>query len=184
MLQIRLAAPALRLLGLAVVAVWSGSTALAVAPNSVEITYRGSISPKCSVIEGPSELSFGKIEAGKVVSLAFGIDCNEPYKVTIESRNGGLMAPASGDLNGFTNLVPYEVRLVVAADDGEVQSGWCGSAVLKSGGPGTCREISSRNKISVKSVASADWRLAPGAQPLIAGRYSDAITITVGPRGI
>ncbi len=121
----------------------------------------------------------------RTAELSFGIDCNEPYEITIRSANGGLKRPAEGDLRGFTNLVPYEVSLRVVGGGAPLVSGWCPSAQLTVGAAGACMRTSSEGRTAVKARATASWRLRPEAgRPLVAGRYADDVVITIAPRGL
>jgi hypothetical protein len=119
--------------------------------------------------------------------FAIRLNCSGASRVAVTSRNGALAQDAAA-VAGFASSAPYEVQLRLAGDNGTVATATCEAAALKSAG--TCAFSGTASgtaglRLSAPSTGSNGSYLrvsAPpyaGSQPLLAGDYSDTLTITV-----
>jgi len=167
------------------------STASAVSAEVVnprqEVTIAGTANPAC-VIKGPalahgSNISFAPTgaNAGEIrftqlvdtsnaevreaqVDLLLPIICNSAHRFVLKSGNRGLMlagaAPASGP---FRSVVPYSVKATWQGQQLD-QSSEAGDFIIDMPGSGA-------------GDLSLSIAVPPGGQPLVAGSYSDTITV-------
>jgi hypothetical protein len=101
------------------------------------------------------------------VDLSVRIICNGPHRVVLHSDNGGLLragASASRSQGGFSEFVAYEIDATWAGQRVQSASDRAGGVVIESPGGGA-------------GQMSVSLKVAPGGNPLVAGSYSDAITI-------
>lgn len=149
--------------------------------NSVTISYVGAITSSCELKFDTFQFELGPVAPDKTADVSFSVDCNEPYQITLQSTNGGLLGPPVPSGRGFSNLVPYELEVSIA---GGPSSGSCRSETLKSTEPGNCRVLDSGGEIAAGLSGLARLRLKPGSADYVAGNYADTITINIQPRGV
>ena len=91
-------------------------------------------------------------------------------------------------MNGYASNAPYNVELKMVADNGTNASATCTAAVLKSGAGcafGGNASTSNGLRLGAASTKSNGSYLRVSAQPytdtkpLLAGSYSDTLTITI-----
>lgn len=123
--------------------------------------------------------------------VGFVPECTAPWRIAVSSENGGLLQASGALPTGYRNKAPYTVALQVAADGGPVAAS-CDVAELAGTTPSpTCgfegaatptnglyvpRSYGlSGSKIKLQAPAY------PGPDVLIAGTYTDTLTVTVSP---
>ena len=151
--------------------------------DSLTITATGTIVGGCGITVasnfGPATLSAG----GNVTGTAT-VNCNAGFKINATSANGAIKTSTVAPAN-FTNTVPYSLAMAVPLDDGGNVSATCSSAQLVAGqsgcalSPANSSGLSSGGKTANNKTATltATWSLP--AQRLIAGSYSDTITVSI-----
>lgn len=150
--------------------------------NSVTIQYVGSISPTCAMSFDQLAFQMGVVEPNKTADVTFKVNCNEPYKITLASANGGLLGPAIPTDKGFSNLVRYELDISIP---GGPSIAGCSSAILRDGDLSSCRVMTSGDSVANALSGTARLKLTPGAtEAFVAGDYADTITISIEPRGV
>jgi len=118
--------------------------------------------------------------------FAIRLNCSGASRVAVTSANGALSQDAS--VPGYASSAPYQVQLRLAADNGTVATASCDAATMK--GAGSCAfsgTASGTTGLRLGAASTGDngsyLRIsAPpyaGAQPLLAGQYSDTLTITM-----
>jgi hypothetical protein len=118
--------------------------------------------------------------------FAIRLNCSSASRVAVSSLNGGL-APAE-TAPGFASRAPYDVTLVLVGDNGTTATAACAAGVLTSGG--TCAFAGAASTATGLRLSAASTKAngsylrvsAPpytGSQPLLAGSYSDTLTITI-----
>jgi len=162
------------------------------AVNRVEvgIDVRASVRDRCGFASAgaPSgtleQAEFDR--TGLLKDFALRLNCSGASRVAVTSRNGALVQDAT--VAGFSSSAPYEVQLRLAADNGTVATQSCDAATLRTAGTCTLSGTASGSaglKLGAASTGNNGSYLrisAPpyaGSQPLLAGDYSDTLTITV-----
>jgi hypothetical protein len=163
-------------------------TAPANATDQLTVAIRGHISPRCAVVvKGPEAVSFSQMtdSADKAiaasVNLPFSYECNTSFTASLTSRNGGLSHQGQS-ATGFSSLVSYSASLGVQRGSGSLALS-CNSATMQQGGNGNaaaCRNASRDHGYSAGDGA-IKVTLNPGGQPLLAGNYSDELTLQLTP---
>jgi len=147
--------------------------------SKLDVLVRGAITPNCRV-SGGGEIDFGELTGGQEVRANFGLACNLPFDITFKSQSGGLAhaskpggeGPFAGRL-GYTldvaipTLSPAPATLGAAFDSESLMAGQTltsGDAIAEGGG-----------RIHIRTRR-------PEGAGLLAGEYSETISITVAPR--
>ncbi|WP_436826891.1 hypothetical protein [Sphingomonas sp. DT-207] len=162
----------------------------AVSSIEVGVEVRASVRSRCGFASGGAPM--GSIDQADFDRTGFSKDfpiqlnCSGASRIAVASANGGMATSASA--NGFSSKAPYQVALRVVADNGTSASASCNAAAL--GGGGACSFAGTATSANGLRLAGASTRnngsylriSAPsydGATPLIEGRYTDTLTITV-----
>lgn len=121
----------------------------------------------------------------------FTLECTGPFRIAVVSTNGGLKTTPTSD-PGYTDTAPYNVLVNVARSGGTTQ-GTCTAADLKATASTTCDLRGTASPTVGMSVPFPSYQLsgsylqvsAPAytaTNPLlIAGSYTDTLTVTVSP---
>lgn len=145
--------------------------------KSLTVAVTGRIVPRCE-IQGGGDIDFGELTGGESATALFGLDCNTPFDLEMESANGGLANVRQPQGEGpFSGLLPYDVRLTVPTlrpTPVVVQGGFSSTqrTALLSSGDGIS---AGGGKIEIKTRR-------PTGAGLLAGQYSETLTLTVTPR--
>ena len=163
------------------------------AVNSVEVgvEVRASVRSRCGFATGgaPSgsvdQVDFD--QTGFTKDFAIQLNCTAASRIAVASANGGMAAQGSASV-GFESKAPYQVALRMIADNGTSASGSCEAAGLSAGG--SCSFAGTAGTATGLRLGAASTKVngsylrvsAPtyaGSAPLVSGRYSDTLTITV-----
>lgn len=162
------------------------------APNQIvlQVQVQASVSGRCGF--AASALPSGRFTqadfdvSGFTHDIPFALECTGPSRVAVVSRNGGLLASGSAAA-GFTTRAPYDVALHLVGTSGTADAS-CAAATLVPEGSCAFRGPASASQ-GLRLAAAATGQ--PGAflrvsapaytatPTLVAGRYSDTLTITV-----
>lgn len=154
--------------------------------DEVSVLLKGRIPVVCE-FGGPqfAIVSFGAdLAPGASRSLGVKVNCNVPYAVTASSRFGALVTNSRTGGPGIVTEIPYELSFAIPTTAGAPASmDGCDSAVLKSGGPGSCARASSGEGVSLNQQAAVTITLRPesGTTPR-AGIYADVIVMQIVPQ--
>ena len=98
--------------------------------------------------------------------LALPIICNAPHRVTLRSRNGGLLREGrtGRSMGGFAEFLPYRLSALWLGRSAEGASDMADGFVIDSFGGGA-----GQMSLSIDVPA--------GGRPLVAGRYADELVI-------
>lgn len=146
---------------------------------------KGQIAAMCGLGSGGS---FGNadLNANGSVSAITAVNCNTKYLLRATSANGGLKTTIVAPSPSFVNQLDYQFSISVPLDNGGgTISGSCAASGLIAGS-GLCSlspagaGLSSGTGTSTGTTASltVTWTL-PGATHLVAGQYTDTITLTI-----
>lgn len=161
--------------------------------NSIEVgvQVRASVRSRCGFATGGAPAgSIDQAEfdqTGFTKDFAIQLNCTGASRIAVASANGGMATAGTAD-PGYAAKAPYQVALRVVADNGTVATAACDAAALASGG--SCSFAGTASTATGLRLAAPSTKLngsylrvsAPGyagAAPLVAGRYSDTLTITV-----
>jgi hypothetical protein len=176
-----------RLFPILALALFASSASAEVLNPRQEVTIAGTANPAC-VIKGPALASGNNISfapsgsnAGEIrftqlvnastaevreaqVDLVLPIICNSAHRFVLKSANRGLSRIGDAPANGaFRTSVPYSVK-----------ASWQGRQLDQSSEAGDF-------VIDIPGSGAGDLSLSiavpPGGQPLVAGSYSDTITV-------
>ena len=151
--------------------------------NSLSYRVVGKISASCSVVQGQHDVSVVGLQNPSTDTvqqtetlLPFSVSCSAPVKVTMASLNGGLKTSAATGDGDFASAVPYRATLDMPGASNVLH---CQSDAMAAGGSGC-----SRNDVGQVAFSGAGKiRIATQASDklLLAGRYSDTVTLTISP---
>jgi spore coat protein U-like protein len=148
--------------------------------RSLDIAVSGSIRQHCAM-GSIGNMDFGNLERrglGAQTRVAF--DCNIPFTITIRGAQGALTNTRMPNGQGpYGGSLPYSlaVQLPVRHPSTQMVTRTFGSRQLQAGGI-----ISSNGGIATDGmVLAVELGLPSGEAGLLAGDYSETITITVSP---
>ena len=148
--------------------------------RSIDIAVNGSISEYCSM-GGIADMDFGNLESrglNRTTRVAF--NCNMPFTMTINGERGALTHSTMPNGQGpFGGQLPYSlfVEMPVRHPATQVLSQTFSSRQLVAGGI-----ISSNGGIATDGMQlGVELGRPSGEAGLLAGEYSEMITITVSP---
>jgi hypothetical protein len=124
------------------------------------------------------------------VDFPFTLDCNVPSRVAAVSTNGG-MTTAGAPPTGYANRTPYDVVLNLVGNEGTSSvSASCTAATLTQGstcpfvGPASSSQglrLAGPAILQGGSYLRLSGKPYSGTELLIAGTYSDTLSVTVSP---
>lgn len=148
--------------------------------RSFDIAVNGSISESCSM-GGIADMDFGNLERrglNRQTRVAF--NCNMPFTMTINGERGALTHTAMPSGQGpYSGQLPYalKVEMPLRHPATRMVSRSFTSSQLQAGGV-----ISSNGGIATDGMTiGVELGLPSGEAGLLAGDYSETITITVSP---
>lgn len=148
--------------------------------RSLDIAVSGSIRQHCAM-GSIANMDFGNLERrGLGVETRVALDCNVPFTMTIKGARGGLTHTTMPNGQGpYSGVVPYNlaVEMPVRYPSRQTVTQSFNSRQLLSGGI-----ISSNGGIATDGmVLAVELGQPSGEAGLLAGDYSETITITVSP---
>lgn len=159
-------------------------TMAAGAADKVTIGLTGMIGQTCIVTGAGSsatrQLRINDIKSG-VFQFGYDIECNTPFKYSVESANGALTLGGrpSYTVNAGGKL-PYMLAVRIPTDDVLIED-LCTSESIKAGQV-TCLFHDSRNGVAINGHATLTMHWQQPGNALAAGSFSDRLTFTVGIR--
>ncbi len=148
--------------------------------RSLDIAVSGAIRQHCAM-GNIGNMDFGNLERrGLGVETQVALDCNVPFTMTIKGARGGLTHTTMPNGQGpYSGVVPYSlaVEIPVRYPSRQTVSQSFNSRQLLAGGV-----ISSNGGIATDGMRlSVNLGQPSGEAGLLAGDYSETITITVSP---
>jgi spore coat protein U-like protein len=148
--------------------------------RSIDIAVSGTIAAQCS-IGAVADMDFGDLERrGLGIRTPVAFSCNLPFSMTIKSANGALTHASMPRGQGpYGGQLPYilGVQMPIRHPAVQMVSRTFDSRQLLSGGV-----ISSNGGIATDNMLlSIELGTPSGEAGLLAGEYSETITITVNP---
>lgn len=148
------------------------------AVDRVHIALIGEIQQRCGLSGSATSIDLGDVTRVSRRDLMLGISCNTPFQYTLLSANGGLRhAGPVHRIGPFTDLLPYRVNVTVPTDAGHAEF-VCDSDHMTAGAR-QCAPADSGAGIAVAQTAALSLSWQPPQLPMIAGRFEDALTISL-----
>ena len=152
--------------------------------DAVNIPVSGTITGTCSLTKG-ADFPTANLSANASVQATAIVNCNTAFKIKATSANGALKNIKLVQAN-FTNSEPYTLTVTVPLDAGAPVSSSCLASGLIAG-QSTCAlapngaGLSSGTASATNKTAtlSAGWTLPALPTRLLAGTYSDTISISI-----
>jgi hypothetical protein len=157
----------------------SAQTTSACAGDSVAIELVGDIEPECRLTALPGGINLGTLAKTGTQLIPFQLNCNAPFDYSVRSREGGLKAGALNVPLGFAAKIPYALETRIPTNEGIIID-QCGSATLATAAP-PCGHGGSGSAIAIEQTGSLMISWAIGDE-LVAGTYTDVVTLSVSPR--
>ena len=148
--------------------------------KQIRMEVEGRIGQRCSLGDIGS-VDFGDLERSNLaVQAKVALVCNIPFEISIQSANGGLAnSEFPGGQGPYAGLVGYNmsVAVPVVRQEAGMVSQTFSSTELRGG-----RSLSSAGGVAFDGM-TLDIALLPpsGEAGLLAGNYSETITVTVAP---
>jgi hypothetical protein len=155
--------------------------------NGASVVFDGNRAQVCEVRNYENTVTFGALDnfgAGGSTTDSLEIFCNTKFAASIKSTNG-LLELSSGDPGatanqdttaagyaGFASGVDYEVDFTVGS--------FSGTANTTLIGRNSAISLGVQNPINVPG--SVTYTTTAGTLPLLAGNYSDTLTLTMTPQ--
>lgn len=169
------------------------STALAgtaSAADQIQIAIEGRVEPSCGLSGVSGSLALGDITTAGERTLAFTVNCNSPFAYALVSANGGLAAQSKTKVIGgeFASLKPYSVGASFQTDLGMFGDAARPSSALTSAAAApcvaaafgsSCPFTTSGNGVAINKTGELTLQWEAASTPLLAGSFSDTITLTV-----
>ena len=157
-------------------------------PQTVTIDVTGKVAERCGFSTPPADqAALGDLTAPGSLNVPFTVDCNTPFRIRAMSSNGGLKTRAA-NATGFTNTLDYNLQLQVGTDAGALQA-TCEAGALAGGGGdcafyGNCagQGLSSGEGVALKAPGALKFNWTAAPKRLVAGTYTDTVTIVVEAR--
>jgi len=145
----------------------------------IDMELAGRISARCDLVGG-GDIDFGELTGGETARVRVGLDCNVPFDLSFESARGGLahaVQPAGEGPYVGTLGYTLSVRVPVVEPQPRMLSGSYESRSL----------MARKTLVSGEAIAAGDVQLEirtarPEGAGLLAGAYSETLTITVASR--
>jgi len=148
--------------------------------TSFDIAVNGTIAQHCG-IGSIADMDFGNLERpGLAAQARVALDCNVPFTMTVTGRNGALANRLMPNGQGpYSGTLPYliGIEMPVRHPSTEIVSKTFESRDIQAGGT-----ISSNGGIATDDMyLNVELGRPSGEAGLLAGEYSETITITVSP---
>jgi spore coat protein U-like protein len=148
--------------------------------QKLDIAVNGTISQHCAM-GSIADVDFGNLERrGLAMEARVAFDCNVPFTMTITGARGALThTTMPGGQGPYGGALPYEIAVAMAVRHPAVElvSRTFASRQLQGGGV-----ISSNGGIAADDmILAVELGHPSGEAGLLAGNYSETITITVSP---
>lgn len=145
----------------------------------LDVVLNGKITPSCR-LGGGGDVDLGELTGGEQVEASFALGCNVPFELNFQSMRGGLAhvtkprgeGPYAGTL-GYTLTVTVPTLKPAPA----VMRGAFNSEELASG-----RTLSSGEAVAAGGGHLQLRTAMPRGAGLLAGEYSEVLSVTVAPR--
>jgi len=128
-------------------------------------------------------LHLGRLDDTTPREVRFSVNCNTPFEYRMASAHGGFQHESRTDASGgFMTLLPYRVDSTIATDRGPLNLSCTSDKMIAAAVEASPCAADSGDAIAInrEGLVNVSWHLE--RQKLIAGEYSDTLTLWVGPK--
>lgn len=147
--------------------------------DRIDVRLTGRLDARC-LLRGGGDIDLGELRGGEGVVARFGLECNVPFDIDIRSAHGGLAHATKPQGEGpFSGLLEYDLNLTVPVlrpTPGIVHAAFGSRQLL------TRATLSSGDGIAAGGGSMELRARAVEGAGLLAGRYSETLSLTVSPR--
>ena len=145
--------------------------------QSVQITASGTIASSCTISKA-SDFAAADLSVNGNRTATATVSCNTGFSIAASSANGALKrVPPGAPPANFTNSLAYSFSLSVPLDSGGPALANCTSAALLAN---SCSLSSGGGTATARTATlTASWTIPALPIRLLAGGYSDTITLTI-----
>ncbi len=150
------------------------------AADTVTMNVRLKVAASCSIAAPSTTVAFGDITKPGSMSGPITMGCNTRYRYTLTSKNGALTL--DGKLKSpspFATAMPYTLGFKSAVQS-MIALAACQSSNIAAADLG-CSGVLPGVANPQASIVTLGFTWTPSPMPLIAGSYSDVVTLTVRP---
>lgn len=146
--------------------------------NSLAVQVQGVIRPRCALGSG-GLVDMGDLTRSAEARVNIPLICNMPFVMRLNARNGAMVhSEMPGGQGGYSGHVPYGIEVAVPLIDPSPtgMGGRFSGSQLRAG-----VSLDSRDAIAAGG-ASFRFSSRGSEMDLLAGQYSETITVTIQPK--
>lgn len=146
--------------------------------NSLAVRVQGVIRPRCALGSG-GPVDMGDLARSAEARVNVPLTCNMPFVMRLQARNGAMVhSELPGGQGGYSGHAPYGVEVAVPLIDPAPtgMGGRFSGSQLRAG-----VSLDSRDAIA-EGGASFRFFSRGSGMDLLAGQYSETITVTIQPK--
>jgi hypothetical protein len=147
--------------------------------SQVQIEVTGNVVAACSNNSTVQQVDVGDLNKSGTLSVTFAVDCNTPFRYTMQSLHGALrLSNASPNAPAESVQVPYNVQVHIPLTLGGAIDDSCDSTSIRQGVT-TCTFTDSGQKVAIgqQATTKVSWNGAQGRA--MAGNYTDQLTFFI-----
>ncbi|WP_439478382.1 hypothetical protein [Brevundimonas sp.] len=176
--------------GAAVLGILAGASVWVASPADAQVIIEatGHVPESCT-LTAPGPFTLGDLSDTASRALVVNVNCNTPWTYSLVSANGALVAetPPAQVSGVFTTSLPYVVQTSFATDGAPFGDSGLNSAALTASNAATCVAYASAScpfadsgaAVSIDKSGSLSVSWTTPINPLVAGTYTDTLTLTV-----
>jgi len=157
------------------------------------LTIKGTVTPSCGITGPGGTVNLGNVSAAGSHQFTMTVNCNAPFAYAAVSANGALVSTGAPSVvtGSFNQSLPYTLTTDFTTDGADFGHSNVPSSALTDANAAPCLAATydaagcatyfgdSGTTVAINKSATLTVRWSNPANPLLAGSYTDTITITV-----
>ena len=178
---------------IAMACILCAATSGARAGDTGALTIKGTVTPSCGITGPGGTVNLGDVSAAGSQQFTMTVNCNAPFAYAAVSTNGALVSTSTPSVvaGSFDHSLPYTLTTDFTTDGADFGHSNVPSSALTDANAAPCLAVTydavgcaayfadSGTTIAINKSATLTVRWSNPANPLLAGSYTDTITITV-----